>query len=264
MAFYPDEATPIFVVGRQRAGTRFLTNALNRFPEICIQGEIPSPVAKVMQDFFTRVDRYYENLENIYNPSWVGKQRYEKWSSRKQHLMFVLFANINQSFQLSADKNSCKYFGYKTPKHEFHFDYYVEFFQDNVPIFLYCIRNFVDNYLSVNSRWPQKNIEFVANEYVESIEQYQYMKKSYPDNVLLFNLDDFLKHGVNYLSENIFDSLDIEQTAPIIEEIRKMGPVNTLEEIGIDRRRALTGEEINYLKSRPELEKLHDDVCILS
>lgn len=262
MIIYPDEAKPLLVVGRQRAGTRFVTNALNMFPEICIQGELPLPVTDYMFDFVKSVDRYYVNLEKSYNEPSVARVRSEGWLFRRQHLMFVLWANINQSQRLEADNEACKYYGYKRPRHEFHFDYYVEFFQENIPIFVYCVRNFVDNYLSIKSRWPDRSIDLVANEYVESLEQYKYMKKSRPNEVLLFNLDDFLKQGIDYLTGNIFAALDVEQTAPIIEQIREMGPRNSLEELGIDRQNSLTNEEMNYFRKRTELESLYADLCV--
>lgn len=246
---YPDNAVPLIVVGRPRAGTRFLVGALNKFPEITIQGELPNPVMDQVEGFIDGVDAYYERAALRRESS---EQALQYWREKKTELIFSIWANAGQSKIVKPHKE-CRYFGYKRPNNEFRFSFYEKHFHDRKPVYIYCCRNFTDNYLSISSRWPDRKIRRVADEYVASIRQYWHMKQAAPDRVFAFLLDEYTAKGIDHMKGNVLDQLDIEQSARVLKAIAQMTPKNTTEGLGVERRRVLTKSEQRYIKRRSDL-----------
>ena len=200
---YPKNFKPLIIVGRQRAGTRFLTNLLNSFDEVTIQGEVPTHVMEKVVHFVRDIDSYYAKAADRSS----RHIRYHKiWRRKKEDLLFSFWEFTSQARAVKSTAKT-RYFGYKRPNNEKYFEFYEEAFAFRLPIYIYCIRNFVDNFLSVVSRWPERTIEEIAGEYLDSVAQYHRMKEVAPDRVFLFNLDNHVKMGVDHIETNIIRPL---------------------------------------------------------
>lgn len=247
---YPDDATPLIVVGRPRAGTRFVAGALNQFREIAIQGELPIPVMEGLVRFIEDTDKYYERAAE------KGEGRHEEmrrlWLSKKEQLFFSLWTNAGQS-RVIKPRADCRYFGYKRPNHEMYFDFYERHLHGRKPLYIYCIRNFVDNYLSISARWPERDIARVADEYLASIEQYRVMKKTAPDRVFKFVLDEHVTRGIEHLDKNVLSHLDLVRRPRVMAALESMGPKNTTTGMNVERRTQLTPREERFIAKRPRL-----------
>jgi hypothetical protein len=255
---YPKNFKPLIIVGRQRAGTRFLTTLLNSFDEVTIQGEVPTYVMEKVVHFIRDIDSYYANAAD----RSARRRRYcDTWRRKKEDLLFSIWEFANQS---PAVKSSAKtrYFGYKRPNNEMYFEFYEDAFAFRPPVYVYCIRNFIDNFLSVVSRWPERTIKEVAGEYLESVTQYQKMKGAAPERVLLFNLDNHVKIGMDHVETNVIRPLGLKMTNDHRKRIERMkGRNRTEEDLKLPRRRELTRSEQKYVDRHPELDLLYRELC---
>lgn len=251
------EITPLIVCGRQRAGTRFITEILSSFDEVTLQGEIPNPITAAMKKFIEHCNFVYEKQATEEENPRRKKQR-DGWRDKRKKLIFDLWAGIAQSRRVERSAN-CRYYGYKRPNNEIYFDFYEENFPEPKAHYVYCIRNFEDNFLSIASRWPDRNIETVADDYLSSIHQFEAMKASAPDRVHLFDLDAHIREGASYVYRAVLDPLGlVPRDAEHRQNIERFGPVNTTE--GTEnkpRRRILSDTEVAFLASRPDIAEAH-------
>lgn len=245
---------PLIIVGRQRAGTRYITNILNSFQEVIIQGEIPNPVMKSVSCMINEIESYYlQQLVNIKTRN-RGIKEYNNWLSQRQDLIFSIWANCGQEKRIEIN-GYCKYYGYKRPNNEFYFDLYENIFTYNPPIYVYCIRNFKDNFLSIVSRWPDRSLKKIAQEYLDSIIQFKKMKQISTDRALVFNLDKLIDEGFNYVKEAIILPLNLNLSESLEVRLKQMGAINTTEgDHNLVRRKTLTDEEECFISKHPELE----------
>lgn len=256
---YPSRARPLLIVGRQRAGTRFLANVLNTFAEVSIQGELPNPVMQLAEKFILDLERAYQEVHDTGGKK--GESEYKGWLKKKEDLIYALWEHAGQSRRVPYDQ-STRYFGYKRPNNEAYFAFYEASFTHRRPLYIYCTRNFVDNYLSIASRWPERSIGQVGQDYLMSTEQYREMKAAAPGRVLIFNLDDYLAEGIPYLARNIFRPLRLKLAPEQRQEIARMGATNrTEEDLKLLRRRELTPTEVKYLLAHPEIEMAYAKLC---
>lgn len=237
---YPSaqQAIPLMVVGPPRSGTRFVTNVLNSLPGVSIQGEIPDSVMKTIKKLVQECDSFFaENKEK----NWL-----KNWDSTKCDFMFAAWANLTKSKRRPSQTN-CLYYGYKTPRHEFYFDFYNSFFHPIRPRYICCVRSFVDHCLSVQARWPKKSLFRVSKEYIQSLRQIRYMKKQRPNEVILFILDDYKKAGAQYLTEHLFIPLGLDD---VDQAIRKagQGAVNTAKQLGVKKKKKLSPSQQLFLQ----------------
>jgi hypothetical protein len=255
---YPKKFKPLIIVGRQRAGTRFLTNLLNSFDEVTIQGEVPPHVMEKVVQFIRDIDSYYAKGANR---SDRHLRYHESWRKKREDLLFSIweFANPSPAIKYNA---KTRYFGYKRPNNELYFEFYEEAFAYRPPMYVYCIRNFVDNFLSVVSRWPERLIEDVANEYLDSVAQYHRMKKQAPSRVLLFNLDSHVQKGIKHVETSVIHPLGLKLTGEHRKKIQRMkGKNRTEEDLKIPRRKELVRDEQLFLDQHPELEIVFRELC---
>ena len=180
------------------------------------------------------------------------RREYRLWGKKKEKLIFSMWAYSGQS-KAVIPKSRCAYFGYKRPNNEFYFEFYEEHLKRRPPVYIYCIRNFVDNYLSIASRWPERKIAEVAKDYMQSIEQYHLMKKAAPDRVFPFVLDRHIEEGVSYLETHILQPLGLANQGEVLSRIASKGAVNTAEGKVGHRRRDLTRREQRFLNKRPDI-----------
>lgn len=253
-----ETAVPLILCGRQRAGTRYLADLLNAFDEVTLQGEVPASVLSTMVQFLDDAEAAYEKVGRR-DERW--KRYYEYWNKSKKMMIFSIWSSITMGLSKIPSKN-CKYFGYKRPSEEFYFEFYEKHLGSNKVLYIFCIRNFKDNYLSVVSRWPNRKIENVSDDYIRSINQYLKIKSSNPEQVLLFNLDDRIRIGFEYVERNILHPLGLLPDEALRRKLAGMGARNQTEEIArMPRRRELTAREARYIRQRPELETSFNALC---
>lgn len=257
--FYLKKTQPLVVFGRPRAGTRFITNILNSFPEVTLQGEIPDPVMDAVTEFIERVENYYRVRAS--KKGDPGARQLELWQDKKKALIYSFWAGTSQAARAQPAAN-CRYFGYKRPEHEKYFEFYERHFGTDHARYVFCVRNFVDNYLSIKSRWPARKIEDVADRYVDSIRLYHYAAAAAPGRVLLFNLDDHVRHGFEYTRSAILEPLGLQASPDHYERLAHHGPTNTTAgDHGRKRRTELTPRERQVVEARPELRELYSALC---
>ena len=255
---YPKKFKPLIIVGRQRAGTRFLTNLLNSFDEVTIQGEVPTHVMEKVVQFIRDIDSYYAKAADR---SDRHLRYHSTWRRKKEDLLFSIWESASQSRAIRP-RAKTRYFGYKRPNNEMYFDFYEEAFALRPPVYVYCIRNFVDNFLSVVSRWPERSIKETADEYLGSVAQYHKMQEAAPDRVLLFNLDNHVKQGINHIETNVIRPLGLKFTGEQRKKIKRMkGKNRTEEDLKISRRKELTTSEQRFLDKHPELDLAFRKLC---
>jgi hypothetical protein len=248
---YLNDAIPLIVCGRQRAGTRFITQALNSFYEVSLQGEIPNPVMKSAIRFISDCNKFYANAAKS---ETSGTAQLRRWERKRVQLMFEIWAGASQSNRQPIPKD-CKYIGYKRPNNEQFFEFYESVFINQKPRYIYCIRNFRDNFLSISSRWPERTIDQVAKDYLGSLDQLEKMKAAAPERVLVFDLDEHIRSGWSYAETAILMPLGLKPRDDAHRDVLALaGPINTTEAIiEKPRRKELTAEELVYLYAHPAL-----------
>jgi hypothetical protein len=256
---YPKRVTPLIILGRQRAGTRFLTEILNSFDEVSIQGELPNPVMRTAKRCIQDIERFYATAAK--SGGEKDQREYKGWLRKKEDLIFSMWEHAGQSSRTRYHART-RYFGYKRPNNESYFRFYEQSFRHRKPIYVYCTRNFVENYLSIVSRWPERSIQRVSSEYIESTMQYHRMVAHAPARVLLFNLDDYIGRRLAYIEKNIITPLELELSHEHRCELERMNARNrTEEDLKIPRRRELTKAEDAFIRSHPELETEFMKLC---
>ena len=245
---------PIIILGRPRAGTRFVMSKLNSFPEVSIQSEIPPYVTDKTIEYINELDDYY--CKAAKSGDERRERQYKGWLLKKQSLIFELWKYVSQDEEVKPGTQN-KYIGYKRPDHEKYISFYEKHLSDFEPLYIYCFRSFIDNYMSINSLWPNKKIETVAKDYRESVSNYLQAKRLVGDRIKLFSVDRQKQEGVNYLKEGIFPwiGLDFENLDNIELDVKPKNatPKNI-------RRRELTAQECKFLNENQDLNSLYLEV----
>lgn len=250
---YPRKATPLIIVGRQRSGTRFLTDILNSFADVAIQAELPNPVMRAAEQMIRSVDAFYS--ENAATGPARHQVQLEGWLKKREYLIFSIWENASQGSRVRFNSKT-RYIGYKRPNNESYFDFYEASFRFRPPFYIYCTRNFVDNYLSIVSRWPERTIEQVAADYLESTAQYHRMTVRAPERTLLFNLDDYISQGLQYIEDRILAPLGLPLGKEHRRKLNKVSARNrTAEDLKLPRRKGLTTEEQDFIHAHPQVER---------
>lgn len=250
MNCYPktESVIPLIVVGPPRSGTRFLANILNSIPEVVIQGEIDETIMKHVVYAVKKFMKYQKHAVKSENVL----VQHDKLAS----FLFSSWANLSKQGRIEAD-SKCLYYGYKNPSHEYYFNFYNAVFHPVRPIYLCCIRSFKDHYLSVQARWPDQGIPWVALKYIRSLRQIRYMLNQRPHEVHLFDLDAYKQRGFSYLVHQIFNPLGITSLQNAIRKADQ-GPVNTSEQLGVRKKDALSPFEIFFLRWFPFPEREYE------
>jgi hypothetical protein len=230
------------VVGAPRCGTRFVANALNRHPAIVVQGEIPKPAMEHAVRFLKRTDRYFATV-----PHWSAA-----WKASQRDLLYCIWASMIKTKQLQTNAKIA-WFGHKTPRHDRYWKFYREFFGEVCPKYVFCMRNFVDHYLSMHSMYEDLTIAGVARRFRVSVARYAEMKATLGDNVSLFILDDLREGGSDYVRTTLFERLGIEIDKRTLARINVSRQANSTEGHGRSRRRELTAPESAFLERNQDL-----------
>ena len=225
-----DDVTPLIVVGPPRSGTRFVTAVLNGIPDVQLYSEIRDEILAPMRKSMKRAEGVYASSDR--------EGLSENWTSKKRALMYSLWHGLSADRQRPPRKKSL-YIGYKTPFHEQHFEFYNRYFDPVRPVYICCIRSFVDHFLSVQARWPRHGIAYTAVRYIRSLRKIRRMKAERPDEVIVFVLDDCRDQGYAYIQERLLRPLGLDEH-PRARRRAEKGAVNTAEKFGVARADALT------------------------
>ena len=239
-----------------------MTDVLNSFDGVAIQGELPNPVMHSAAQMIREVDAHYSGMAERGDARY--RRQYNTWLRKKEYLIFSIWENASQGARVKFGA-STKYIGYKRPNNELYFDFYEASFKFRPPRYVYCTRNFVDNYLSIVSRWPERTIEQIASEYIESTAQYHRMSAGAPERVLLFNLDDYVRYGLKYIEDSIIMPLGLPLEKDHTRRLTRMGGKNrTEEDLKLLRRKSLTMQEQDFIRAHPELEREFEKLSLAS
>ena len=252
MFLHPDlqHARPLMVVGRPRCGTRFVANALNRHPAILLLGEIPSPAMDNAIRFLSDTGDLFAS-----EPRWSG------WERSRRDLLYAIWASMLKG-QPRRRRGIVTWFGHKTPQHDQYWEFYRAFFGDIGPQYIFCMRNFVDHYLSLVSMEDHGSLDRVeggrrirrtAEEYRAAVSRYADMKAALGENVSLFILDDLREGGIDYVRETMFELLAIEVDNSTLSRIDVSRRANSTEGTGAARRTELTADERAFLEKNQDL-----------
>jgi hypothetical protein len=243
-------ARPLMVVGRPRCGTRFVANALNRHPAILLLGEIPSPA-------MDNAIRFLSDTGDLFGsePRWSG------WERSRRDLLYAIWASMLKGTPRRR-RGIVTWFGHKTPQHDQYWEFYRDFFGDIAPKYVFCMRNFVDHYLSLVSMEDHRSsdgiegrrrIRRTAEEYRGSVARHAAMKAALGGNVSLFVLDDLRQGGIAYVRETLFERLEIEVDARTLARIDVLRRDNSTEGAGASRRTELNDDERAFLEQNQDL-----------
>jgi Sulfotransferase family len=252
MFLHPDlqGARPLMVVGAPRCGTRFVANALNRHPAILLHGEIPSPAMDNAIRFLSETGDLF-GLE----PRWSG------WERSRRDLLYAIWVSMLKGPQ-RRPRGAVAWFGHKTPGHDRYWEFYRGFFGDIGPKYVFCMRNFVDHYLSLVSMEDHRSLDGIdsrrmirrtAEEYCASVARYADMKAALGADVALFVLDDLREGGIRYLREALFERLGIDVNDRTLSRIDVSRRANSTEGAGAARRTELSAAEHVFLDRNPDL-----------
>jgi Sulfotransferase family len=244
------DARPLMVVGRPRCGTRFVASALSRHPAVLLLGEIPAPAMDNAIRFLSETAGVFAS-----EPRWSG------WENSRRDLLYAMWASMLKGMPRES-RGTIRWFGHKTPRHDEYWEFYRDFFGDAGPKYVFCMRNFVDHYLSLNSLKEHRsanpvdrarNIHLVAREYRASVARYADMKAALGDDVSLFVLDDLREGGIDYVRETVFERLGIEVDNPTLSRIDVSQRANSTEGAGAARRTELSADERSFLERNGDL-----------
>jgi Sulfotransferase family len=251
------DARPLMVVGRPRCGTRFVASALGRHRAILLLGEIP---ALAMDNAI----RFLSGTADVFasEPRWTG------WENSRRNLLYAIWASILKGVPRES-RRTIRWFGHKTPGHDEYWEFYRDFFGDSAPRYVFCMRNFVDHYLSFNSLKEHRsavpvdrtrNIHVIARDYRASVARYADMKAALKDDVSLFILDDLREGGIDYVRETVFERLGIEVDNRTLSRIDVSRRPNSTEGAGAARRTELSADEHRFLEKNQDLLEALDAV----
>ena len=193
------KARPLIVCGMGRSGTRMCANILNNSSLVELQGEIGGPAGTRLM-------------------AWLEAAHLQRKDQDREAGYDVARA----AFRLAApgktlERPGAVWFGHKTPRHERHFRRYEVIFDDpdNLPVYVYCIRNPFDVWRSYRAMpWNKfKTVEGFLKAWLRSVHTYEEMLEAAPGRVLTFNLDEMLRSSdwMSYLTPGLFTALDIPE-----------------------------------------------------
>ena len=95
----------------------------------------------------------------------------------------------------------------------------------------------------------------VSKRYVKSLQQIRHMKNQRPNDVCIFILDRYIDMGMGHLLNNVFYPLGLDDVGQALDKAGQ-GPVNTSDQLGVQRQREVTKWQSLFLRaySRPERE----------
>ena len=195
------QVNPVVVCGHPRSGTRMCANLLNNSPAFEIQGEIPARLAKPTLDWLVAL-----------RDAWGIERLSDCYSEARR-----TFKTVSKARALTRD--SARWFGHKTPRHERWFDHYERLFDDReAPVrYVYCLRNPFDVWRSYRSMpWSrQMTVRQFAKSWLASVEGFEAMLEGARERCVLFNLDEMLaaEDRNQWVRHRLFEPLGAQAAA---------------------------------------------------
>lgn len=248
MRCYPEagEFVPLFICGLPRAGTRFVTDALNLSPEVAIHGEVFDESVEAMRQMFSDLD-----------PQLERRDRTEAWNAQKQHLLTAIWANASKSAPKPVAEE-CRFYGFKTPLHERFFDFYEGVFSENPPLWVFNVRNFRDLYRSLSSmRWrkgEKETIGYIGAEYLKAMDDLDRMMRAAPGRVFPFVLDNYTEDEFGYL-RSLLEGLGLSYDDALLDKMVGLGARNSARSKGIEKKDISSADEAWIQDNRAVLDR---------
>lgn len=242
------EARPLLVVGLPRSGTRFVANALNRHPDIHINGEIPREAMDCAERFLRNSDlTFARRVQRRGEAEAVG------WHRGRHHLLYAIWGGLVKRNGMSEPNGPVTWYGYKTPTHDCYWRFYRDFLGDHGPKYVFCVRDFVGYHIS-REAVGEPSIQGSAQQYREGVNRYAEMKAELGEDVSLFVLNDVKDGGIEYIRERLFDHFGIAIDDRTLQGIDPTKQANSSKSKGVHGRE-LTKEEREFLSANMDLER---------
>lgn len=215
--------SPIIVCGVARSGTTFICNLLNEHPDIAMSDEFfiyktPS-VVKFFHEWSTA------------HPTLSGRANTDV---RKAFIMRMLWFYSSQD-HIQKKGLTSKRFGNKTPGAEHYIDFYDDVFKNNLPLYVYTLREGKSVFLSVrNTDWGRKaHINGQLNRYIDSIKAIETFQKIHPERVLILQLDRIEPTYESRLKEirKLLDFIDEKPVDEILRFVERWEPAHTTKQV---------------------------------
>ena len=129
------DITPLIICGAARSGTRMMTDIVNTHPEITVQEEMH---AKTIEAFFKLKETIDENFKHYSDRKGVDLSKH--WNASKGSLLLSYFTFANKKTEIGHGK-SLKMYGIKTPGYERYMSEFEDVFENQLPYYIYCLRN---------------------------------------------------------------------------------------------------------------------------
>jgi hypothetical protein len=199
----------IVLCGMPRSGTRQFADVLNQHPNICIQGESSRHSVPAIATFLGKLEKIYPSADR----HQAEEQRY-----RALALAFAAAGKGRPRLAPKADIH-----GIKSPNHELvHCDLtrLIGAYASPV-VYLYCIRNLRESYLSYLSMRFAKTVQMYIRTYLGSLAAAMAINEASEANpakvrISVLHLDDFISTSDQgaWLSRRLFDPLGLKVTGP--------------------------------------------------
>ncbi|MDF1632195.1 sulfotransferase [Mycoplana sp. MJR14] len=239
----------IVIAGPPRTGTRFVTNALNKHPEVCIQGEVPPSVLDNAIEFVTKTDAEFRSAN------------YEKWNKTWLKTRTALFEDMLAATQkypdkTNTDRKKVAYTGFKLPAAVARLKE-LEAVYDDVR-FVLCVREFVPFHLSCVSRWPKRTIKETSRSYLEALGHIRDVIDR-TDKGFVFPLEHLKTHGAVLLKE-LGAFLDLPKVDSWVKLIDPSQKANQAERFTDKKRTELTEKERAFVENTTQMKILYDSI----
>lgn len=236
------KARPLIVVGMGRSGTRMCANILANSLDVELQGELGGQSGAALL-------------------GWLEAVRTERGEAAGDG-----YALAREAFRIAAPgrtyvRDTARWFGHKTPRHERHFRQYERLFGQpgREAVYVYCIRNPFDVWRSYRAMpWNGfATVDGFVDAWTRSARQYEAMCATVPGRVLTFNLDAMLAatDWVGYVDTELLRPLALDQ-ASFRKPVGSLENTNSAErKIGV-RPASLPQAEQDTISAHPDVQAL--------
>ena len=209
------DAVPLIVTGVARSGTRMVSDVLSFSDHILLEKEMHLRSFEAILKMFEDVDHNFEHYSILKNQTLDGGYKHAKSTLFKATLNTVSKgppASLNKL--LNNHEGVIKYYGIKTPGFERYFSSFEKLFAPQSPLYIYCIRNVESVWRSWLAREFLTDVNVFLSRYKRSLRQVLKIKKTCPERLAIFNLDEFISKDENskgdYFTDVVFNQLGIE------------------------------------------------------
>ncbi|WP_371154327.1 hypothetical protein [Jannaschia sp. 2305UL9-9] len=233
----------VIVGGPPRSGTRFVTDALNRHPDVAIEGE---PHAAALRETLAYIDRMDAEMAAVGAKYWQDSRADIFWAAVRGA----------QKQGLRRDRVKAGVEGFKLPRIEHQWSRIHGIVGPMT--FVFCLRPFPEHWLSIWNRWPEQKIEDVAALFIQSIVHAGSMADCPEITLVSFGLPQMAANGASHLSGigNALNLADVDGWAQSIDQHRR---ANAADKFTCAKRTTLTPEEQAFIDAHPNIAAAYDD-----